>query len=167
LTAAHMVGRRFDARHVVGGLALVTLAAAAIADLWNNGFSVWDEFGPGASFFPLILALLLAVLGIALIWSRPQEQRTRAAGGGEEESLARPRTTKFVVLLAALIVLFPYLGGLLSLSSFVVAEMRWVERSSTWMSLAIGIVAFAAVWLIFVKLLSVPLPLGILPASFG
>jgi hypothetical protein len=74
---------------------------------------------------------------------------------------------KFVALLIGLILLFPYLGGLLSLSIFVVAEMRLVERASAWMSLTVGVVTFIAVWLIFVKVLSVPLPVGILPASFG
>ena len=149
------------------GLAFVGLAAAALADLWAGGLSVWDESGPGASFFPLVLALLLAVLGAAFAWSRPQKECTEAAGDAQDEVSVRPQTMKFVALLIGLILLFLYLGGLLSLSIFVVAEMRLVERASAWMSLTVGVVTFIAVWLIFVKVLSVPLPIGILPASFG
>ena len=164
--AARAAGRRLGARQMVG-LAFVALGAAALADLWVGGLSIWDESGPGASFFPLILSLLLAVLGAAFAWSRPSNQGTESACDAQDGTALRPQTLKFVLLLTGLILVFHYLGGLLSLSIFVFAEMRWVERSSTWMSLTMGAVAFIAVWVIFVKVLSVPLPVGILPASFG
>jgi hypothetical protein len=150
---------------VVGGLAFTAAAVAALADLWAGDLSFWDDSGPGASFFPLILAFLLAVLGLVFVFKRsqalPAEEDDAGAG------FARPQTIKFVLLVVALILLFSYLGGLLSLGIFVIAEMHWVERARMRMSLATGAITFIAVWLIFVKLLSVPLPLGILPDMFG
>jgi len=158
-------GRRFGPRYVIAGLAFVAVATAALIDIWSDQLTFWDESGPGASFFPVVLAVLLAVLGVAFALTRPK--RIEAGSDAEEEPVGRPQTVKFVVLVAALILLFPYLGGLLSLSLFVVVEMCWVERSRLWLSLVMGVAAFVAVWLIFVKLLSVPLPLGILPGLFG
>jgi hypothetical protein len=158
--------RGLTARHLVGGMIFAGIGLAALGDLWEGGLPIWDDSGPGPSFFPLVLAVLLVVLGAVFSATRARAQ-AEAADGEEEVGFARPQTIKYVVLLLVAIALFPILGGLISLSLFVIAEVRWIERSSNWIALLMGVVTFAAVWLIFVKLLSVPLPTGLLPDSFG
>ena len=67
-------------------------------------------------------------------------------------------STYFLILALALV--FPLVGGLLSLGLFVVAEMVWVEKQKWLTSVLGGMVAVGIVWGIFVLLLGVPLPTG-------
>lgn len=146
--------------------AVVVLAGlAALLELWRRGLPLWDETGPGPSFFPALLSAVLLVLGV-ILWLSPDE--APAADTDDPQGYVAPsQTLKFSILLAGLIIAFPHLGGLLALALFVFAEMLWVERSSIAMALASGVAAFALIWLLFVWLLSVPLPSGILPMSLS
>src|SRR5512133_3751121 len=106
----------------VFSLALAILSMVAMADLRNTANLVfWDQSGPGPSWLPFTLSLILLVLSLPLIFSR-----SRTTAGQLGASI--PGTVKFVVLVLALAWAFPILGGQLALGLFVVVEMLWVER---------------------------------------
>lgn len=149
---------------ITAGAVIVAIALAALGDLWRRGLPVWDETGPGPAFFPLVLALALLLLGVILALTSAAPREPSDADG---EAFLRPPTVKFVVLLVGLILIFPRLGGLLSLSLFVTAEMWWVERAGLKVAILSGVAAFAFIWFLFVWILAVSLPLGLLPESFG
>ena len=138
----------------VFGFALVVLSLLCIFDLRGATHLVfWDSFGPGPSWLPYVMAVILMILSLFLIFPR---SRTSASQLG-----ASPLgTLKYIILVLALASAFPIIGGLLSLGLFVVIEMTWVEKKKWLVSVAAGLVSTAIVWGIFVKLLGVSLPTG-------
>lgn len=144
----------------IAGLCFALVGVAAILELWSNGLALWDESGPGPAFAPGLLSVVLVVLGLVLASGRIVEAPEPPAD--DDEAPAPWSMPKFTLLLVGLIAIFPYLGGVVALSLFVALEMLWVERSSIRSALLSGAGAFAMIWLIFVEILAVPLPAGIL-----
>jgi hypothetical protein len=138
----------------VFGLALTVLSLSCIIDLHNHSYLVfWDSSGPGPSWLPYVMAVILLVLSLFLIFPKshtPVSQLGASPSG----------TLKYILLVLALAWAFPVIGGLLSLGLFVVIEMMWVEKKKWSVSVATGIVSTFIVWAIFVKLLGVSLPMG-------
>lgn len=146
----------------VAGGGLAAFGAACIAELVWRGLPLWDRDGPGPAFFPGFLAACLLVLGVLMALDLDGDTRRVAVGGVEEETASVGTTLKFCLLLVALILVFPYLGGVLALSVFVLLEMLWVERARLRNALITAVAAFCAIWLLFVHILAVPLPAGLL-----
>jgi hypothetical protein len=132
-----------------------------VADLAWRHLAVWGRDGPGPAFFPGFLAVALVALGILLAFDLDRDtRRINPADMVGEEGASFVNTAKFCVLLVGLIVAFPYLGGVLALSTFVLFEMLWVERARLRDALLTAAAAFCAIWLLFVHILAVPLPAG-------
>ena len=144
----------------LAGLGFALIGFAAVVEPWWNALALWDEFGPGPAFAPSLLGVALIVLGLILASGRaPMEAEATAAG----DDAPRPYSTvKFTLLLVVLIAAFPYVGGVLALSLFVAAEMLWVERAPPHSALLSGLGAFALIWFVFIQILAVPLPPGLL-----
>lgn len=143
----------------VSGVGFAAIGIAALSELWWHRLPVWDDTGLGPAFAPGVLAAVLGVLGLLMALGRV------APPAPDDEEEERPRVSAmltFTLLLVALIVSFPYLGGVLALSLFVSLEMRLVERSSWLTALLSGIGAVLLIWLVFVRILAVPLPRGLL-----
>lgn len=138
----------------VFGLALALVSLVVLADLYASTHLVfWDESGPGPSWLPYSLAAILLILSLPLILSRSRIDLSQLG--------ASPLgTAKYILLILALALAFPLVGGLLSLGLFVVVEMVWVEKQKWLTSILGGVVAVGIVWGIFVLLLGVPLPAG-------
>jgi putative tricarboxylic transport membrane protein len=146
-------GSRISVERVFG-VVLVMLSLVCMYDLHRaTNLVYWDEFGPGPSWLPYAICVILLVLALALIIPR-----SRTVGGQLGASPAG--TLKYVVLVLALAWAFPVIGARLSLGLFVVIEMIWVERQRWTTSLAVGVVTSLAVWLIFARMLGVNLPTG-------
>ncbi len=146
-------GSRFSVERGFG-IALAILSLVCIFNLSSSSYLVfWDEWGPGPSWLPYVLSGILLVLSVFLIV--PQSRTTFAQLGASP-----PGTVKYIVLVLALAWAFPVIGGLLSLCLFVVIEMVWVEKNKWSIAIATGLISTAVVWVIFVKLLGVNLPLG-------
>ncbi|MEJ1158916.1 tripartite tricarboxylate transporter TctB family protein [Prosthecomicrobium sp. N25] len=145
-------------RPTVGaGLGFLTLGLACLGDLWWRDATWLDDTGPGPAFFPGFLSALLVLLGAAMALGIDEAPETVAAG---EDGASLQATIKFSLLLVGLIAAFPYVGGLLGLSLFVLLETLWVERRSVLISVASAVAAYCAIRLVFVVLLAVPLPPG-------
>lgn len=136
------------------GVVLVLLSLVCMYDLHRaTNLVYWDEFGPGPSWLPYAICVILLILAVFLIIPR-----SRTVSGQLGASPAG--TLKYVVLLLALAWAFPVIGARLSLGLFVVIEMMWVERQKWTTSLAVGVVTSIAVWVIFARMLGVNLPTG-------
>lgn len=100
---------------------------------------------------------------------RPAVGQERAAEVDEEtgeEGSGRTVAAVFGLTLVA-ILLTPVLGFLISFGLLVFALVRFVERESAILGAALGVGAAVALWLVFVVLLSIPLPEGVFEGLGG
>ncbi len=136
------------------GLGLAIVSLVVLFDLRNSTHLVfWDQAGPGPSWLPYSLAMILLILSVPLILSRDRTD-------GSQLGASPSGTAKYITLVLALAWAFPVLGGLLSMGIFVIVEMLWVERQRWTTALIAGVVCVGIVWLVFASLLGVPLPAG-------
>ncbi|WP_435110432.1 tripartite tricarboxylate transporter TctB family protein [Nocardiopsis synnemataformans] len=151
---------------VFAGLGLLFLLGS-LGYPWTNPED--GTVGPGA--LPRTAGLLLLVTGLALLW---QEMRggTLLEGDGhvEEETEhtaeeKRATTRKLLVVSAGLVVtaaLIPFLGMLPALALLTLFLTVWVERLRWPVAVTASAGVLVVCYLLFVVLLRVPLPLGLL-----
>lgn len=130
-----------------------------------------QDFGPG--FFPTILGAGLFLSGAAFAISALRQYEDAAAestGGtieqepGEEIASERPYYAALAWLLlglVAIIKLWESVGFVLLLSVFLTGFMVAL-KVSPWRAALLAIVATLAVYLVFIRVLMVPLPAGML-----
>lgn len=141
------------------GVGAVLLAIPVAVVSW--GFGVGSPKSPGAGFWPLLIALVMAGLGLTLIL-RPIPN----AGGEAGES----RWGKFGVSLATLlfyVAALEPLGYLLATTAMLLVQLRWVESRSWRSSIAIALVTAVVSLILFRVLLKVSLPTGVIPLPRG
>ncbi len=142
------------------GLGAVLLAIPVAVTSW--GFGAGSPESPGAGFWPLLIALAMAGLGVALV--------LHPTGRGAITGGADSRWRKLGIALGTLgfyVVALEPLGYLLATVLLLVVQFRWVEgrswRTSTWTAVLTAAISL----LLFRTLLKVPLPLGVLPLPKG
>jgi putative tricarboxylic transport membrane protein len=147
-------------KDVVSGCALVLVALAYYwASTAIQSSTLEDEFGPGG--LPLILATLLGLVGAiiavrGLVLAHPGS----AFGGGEPRRFARALGVLGIGF--AYVLLVPYLGFILTIALLIVAVARYEGLSLSWRVMAVAGAGAGFLWLLFVKLLGVPQPAGLL-----
>jgi hypothetical protein len=127
-------------------------------------FSVWDRYGPGPGFFPLLLGIVFSVLSLLLFITKIVGKETEAALalGDSLQFAAVKKTALYLCLLVCFGFLFEYLGFLLTILFFMTGVLVSLSKRSIKLSLAISILTSVTTYLVFVKLLGVPLPGGFL-----
>jgi hypothetical protein len=130
-----------------------------------GGFFAWQAFllplgtvaMPGAGFFPLMLAVLLAALAAVTIAGtlRPDETEERVG-------LARRDVLGTIVMMFSIPLLFETLGAYATLGLFSTALLVFLARLSPARAVAASAVGMAAAWLFFNLLLGLQLPAGVL-----
>ena len=141
------------------GVGAVLLAIPVGVASW--GFGVGSPKSPGAGFWPLLIALAMAGLGLSLIL-HPTPDAMMASG--------KSRWGKFVISLGTLafyVVALESLGYLLTTAVMLFAQLRWVESRSWRSSAGIAIVIAVASLILFRVLLKVSLPAGVIPLPRG
>lgn len=144
--------------------------ALGLAICWQSvALGLSGPGGPGSGLFPLLGGLLIAAPGAAMLIA----QAVRGGGAamsGEELTprfwMARgaaSRVALMVVVAAAMIVTIPRIGfieaglvGIPLLFRTVAPESPW------WFAILVGVLASAAVHLLFTSVLGTPLPRGLL-----
>lgn len=152
-------------------LALVGIAAVVIG--W--GYDVTKEDGQiGAGFMPVVLGCVMAVLAvidvIGSLRGRTEETETAEddAEEGDLDVLGRTQRqrNRMLVLVVAMMVLalllVPVTGLLIALGLLVVGIATVVERRHVLAALLVGAVTIAVVQVVFVVLLKVPMPTGLM-----
>jgi hypothetical protein len=118
---------------------------------------------PGSGFFPLVLGLALMALaaghGVQLYLARqktaPSEVTVTPQGDGQTR-----RVGLFVAGVIAAVVLLKPLGYLLSSFLLMLALLQILGVRSWYASIAIALGSAAACYVVFVRLLQIPLPAG-------
>ncbi len=140
------------------GAGAVVAGAAIFASTLR--FPRLEDGAPGPALFPQVLSALMILVGATLVWQ--SWTRARQAGGAPPPG-ARGVVNAFVVLAAitAFAVASPFFGFLLTAAAILFGLMWWLGTPVTRAALAaVGLTLF--VYVIFGKVLRVPLPLGIL-----
>jgi len=150
-------------------LATFGLLAAALVGLWQSlRLESWGFDGPGAGFFPQLVAGVCVVLALVVLVSPGRAGATE--DGDTEESNGTPETRRTFALYAlALVVLAAgtaYAGFVVTAVAISVIVVRFAERRSWAAALSYG-VACAAIGLVcFGWLLRVDLPEGPIERAF-
>ncbi|WP_306321619.1 MULTISPECIES: tripartite tricarboxylate transporter TctB family protein [unclassified Streptomyces] len=151
--------------------ALTALGALFFAGSFAYPWTQPEDGTIGAGVMPRTAGLLLTVLGLLLV---RQELRTgsvlegdghveeAAADGGAEE--ARRVRTKLIVVVVTMVVtalLVPFLGLLPALTLMTLFLTAVVERQPLARSVLVAALVFALSYLLFITVLSIPLPFGL------
>jgi len=139
----------------IGGL-VATLGLTAIFAAWRLPF--WSDFGPGPSFFPFLVGLLLVILGCFVAAEGSPRRKRQAAPAA---NLSRPLQVS--AALFGYFAVFEAFGFILATGLFIFTVLRWVEKRGAWQALTVALSVTIAVHILFVTLLSVSLPKGMIP----
>lgn len=142
------------------GVGAVLLAVPVAVASW--GFGVGTPRSPGAGFWPLLIALTMAGLGVRLT-VRPTAGAAAVAG-------AVSRWGRFGIALGTLgfyVAALEPLGYLIATAVLLFVQLRWVESRPWRMSVWAAVLAAALSLVLFRTLLKVPLPLGVVPLPRG
>jgi putative tricarboxylic transport membrane protein len=141
------------------GLFLIVFAAAV---LWHvQSFPSLDNGYPGPALFPSVLAVLFILCGVGLIVQgvRQHEKLLKFDTG----TLTLSGLLNIVFVLGAIvcyIFLAEYIGFLIFSFAVLVALMKWL-KVKTLSSIAMAVVVTLIIYLLFAKVLLVPLPWGL------
>lgn len=137
---------------LIGALALALAAAFA----WQSAaLPLGSVSNPGAAFFPLAVAGLLALGGVLMLVAAPASQRLREVAWPE-----LGHAVQIVAVCAFASLALERLGYRLTVAAMLVALLAGVERKPVLAALAIAAGLSAASYWIFASLLRVPLPTG-------
>jgi putative tricarboxylic transport membrane protein len=149
---------RMNVDRIFGWGAILLAVPAGVAS-W--GFGVGTPKSPGAGFWPLVIAVTMAGLGLSLIL-HPTPNAPKA--GGESHWM------RFAVSLGALcfyVFALEPLGYLLATAVMLFVQFRLVEGRSWLSSAAIALAAAVITLILFRVLLRVTLPTGVIPLPRG
>lgn len=143
----------FWRRDRVAGIALVILGAAIAWEGRKLPLGSWHN--PGAGYLPLVLAAILALLGLALaILDR------RSPGLRQLDWSEAPHALIIVLACAVAAFMLERAGYRLTIFALVLFFLVIVERRNTLAALATSAGLAAGSYYLFATLLRVPLPLG-------
>lgn len=137
---------------------LFLLALFGVVATWRMPLGHLQQPGPG--FFPLALATLLLLLALTGLATARSSVRDTAPAGGFWGDLKSP--AKIVLATGLAILAFERAGFLISVSVFLTLLFSWVSRYAWWKALVMGLTGGVGGWFLFVKLLGVAMPQGLL-----
>ena len=148
---------------------LFFLAVGGLFSIGSFNYSIWDQYGPGPGFFPLLLGILFTILSFLLLIVSSLMKEHKGDELVESDSLnfrIIRKTVIYLVFLFCFYFLFDQLGFLLTILFFMIGVLILFSRKSIKFSLSLSILTSILTYLIFVRLLGVQLPGGILQNLF-
>ena len=127
----------------------ILLIVAIVALVFAGEFGLWSFGTPGAGLMPAAAATLMLCASLADL---------RVPADLRRWPVLAWRPASYMVGLVALMALTPLIGMLPALAVFIFAILYFVECLAALHATAIAGVAVVASWLLFERLLSVPLP---------
>jgi hypothetical protein len=123
-------------------------------------YPYWGPNGPGSGFFPVWLGAVMASLAVLLFVAAT---RARDPGSSWLPTGRGARRLGVVLVVTALLIgLLNVVGMILGTGLFLVVLLRFVERYSWRLTLAVAVSVSAVNWLVFTYWLLVPFPVGVL-----
>lgn len=154
-------------------VAALVLCVGVGAVLGSRSLGYWIELGPGPGFFPFWLGAVLAVLGAGWL---ALEIRARRTGRGEapsgtavspdeddEPAYSLPTVIAIVGSLCVLAALLEILGYQLSMLAFLLFHLLMLGRRRVLLSCSLAVAGSFGVFVVFTRLLTVPLPASSIP----
>ena len=144
------------------GGALIFLAVGIYGVVFSSGLPLgqWNEPGPGV--FPLIVSILLCASGVSW-WVRGKAKAERRETPGCREFISKyANPLRIAALTAAFIAALQLLGYLLTSTIYLFVLFWWVSGYRLAKAALLAVIFGPASWFFFGKLLSTPLPAGVL-----
>jgi hypothetical protein len=151
-------------KDLISGIVLLAVAGLYYhftGDIADSTLS--DEVG--ATGLPVVLAAILAILAVLLIGRSLAVARPRAAAAAEadgDDVAGPPRAFGFLLFGAAYIALLPLVGYAASIALLIAGIALYEGAVRNWVVPAAAVGGAVLYWAVFVKLLGVNQPLGIL-----
>jgi putative tricarboxylic transport membrane protein len=123
--------------------------AGVTALIFARQYGLWSFGAPGAGLMPAVAGMLLLLASLADL--RPAKDPRGAA-----RSAWRPLS--YIVGFILLVPLTPLVGLLPALAVFIFGILHLIERVTLTRAAVIAVATVAGSWLLFERLLSVPLP---------
>jgi len=149
--------RKRNAYLVIGGFGLFFTAGYL-------GMSFQLPFGqihqPGAAVFPIIVGVTLMLASLITMWEGWQMDKAERVDlpAGKD----RKRLVSLIVLLVGYFIAMPYLGQFISSTLFCIFLMRVMSELSWQRIVAYSMLMSIVIYFVFMFLLKVPMPCGIL-----
>ena len=141
------------------------LLFAVIAGWQALGYGLWNGFEPAPGLFPFLVCAMAGVCAMFALAGIVIDYRLGIEPEAEEVAMGPLLWRKILVYIAVLLLwplAFAPLGWLLSTGLGLLLLMRFAEHMSWRASVVTTTCALLASWLLFVRLLEVPLPRGVL-----
>jgi putative tricarboxylic transport membrane protein len=145
---------------VVGGVLLVLGFAAA---LWEaTTFQYRTEFAPGPGFAPVWISVLGILIGLAIAASAWHGSRSgfEAAAHEAPNRAGIARVVATLLGLLAMMAAVPWIGFVAAIFVFLLFLTLAVQRLRLWAALGASVGTVLFVYIVFVRLLEVPIPAG-------
>jgi len=144
---------------------LFFLAVGVLFIVGSFSHSVWSRFGPGPGFFPFLLGIGFSILSLLLFIVSIFRKEQKEDELPESDSLnlsAIHKTIIYLCLLLGFLLLFDPLGFLLTIFLFMIGSSLLFSKRSLKLSLSVSVLTPILTYVIFVRLLGVQLPAGVL-----
>jgi hypothetical protein len=163
-------------RNLIGGIATILIGLGYLAMTFQIRASALDD-SVGPAGFPKALAVALIGLGLILcvqsLWAlrarRLAAPRTPAdASGGESHGGTQGmlRAAGMLALGIAYLLLLRRLGYVPSIALLIIAAALYLGTPFSWRVVAIGVAGAVVYWVVFVRVLGIPQPPGLLAGIF-
>jgi putative tricarboxylic transport membrane protein len=123
-------------------------------------YEYWGDGGPGPSFLPFWLGIVMAVLAVAML-----VRTLRKKNGGEAwlaAGKARNRVLAVIGITIVFVALLKVLGMVVASVLYLAVLMRYLERNSWPLTAGVSLGAAGINYLVFAYWLRVPFPQGLL-----
>ena len=142
-------------------IGIFLIAFGALVLLLTRGFPTLSKGYPGPSLFPNVLAVLFMITGSILIVQGIRSKRPWLKLSTSLQGRPLANIVAVIVVIIAYIYLSEYLGFLILSFLLLFLLMLWFKVKLLWNLLMASSVT-VLIYLLFVKLLMVPLPGGLL-----
>ena len=127
---------------------------------------IWDRYGPGPGFFPLVLGLVFSILCLILLGGRIIEhirhKEDISSDSEVPEFKERGRFLWCLGLFVCFYLSFESLGFVITVFAYLLVMLYFLGKRSFKLSFSISAISCVFVYLVFVHALGVQLPLGVL-----
>jgi putative tricarboxylic transport membrane protein len=148
-----------ERRQLIISIVLMALATIAILEAVQLPFGTLRV--PQSGFWPLILAIILALFSLLHFWKTVKEKVEKG-----NPFWTRPGAWKGIALVAGSLIAFGFLfdplGYLISVFLLIAFLLRVIEPMKWWLVITIALLSSVLSYLMFGVLLSTPLPAGLL-----